>query len=178
MFFSWKIVVVSLIGLNLIWVFLFRYRPFVKTSYLSYGVYFVKMKFIACPAAAAYLYFPLHNGKQALLALFWPLVAMLLGSIPPVEIGKLQKLLLAKMGYASIAGEWFRMSMEDAQVKAQSHQRPPPTATPSGEAPKFTAAYHFDTDSYGVKDEKGNFIQTGFANEAVAARAAAAKANN
>ena len=124
-FFSWKIVVVSLVSINLILVALFRYKPFIKTSWLSYGIYFVKIGLITCPAAAAYLYFSVHNTKQALLALLWLLVAMVIGNLPPPEIGRIQKTLLAKMGYTKIAGQWFRITAEqiaEAQTLAREWQ--------------------------------------------------------
>lgn len=60
---------------------------------------------------------------------------------------------------------------------------PPPAAagdliakTAAEKEAQFTPAYHFDSDSYGVKDKTGAFVQTGLANEGEAAQAAAAKA--
>lgn len=54
-------------------------------------------------------------------------------------------------------------------AEAQSKGPEAPSRTPNaGLAP----AYHFDSDSYGLKNSKGDFVQTGFPDEAAAAKSA------
>lgn len=49
--------------------------------------------------------------------------------------------------------------------------QPPPTEpSAAGAAPSLTPAYHFDSDTYGLKNNKGEFVQHGFGSEEEAAR--------
>jgi hypothetical protein len=63
-------------------------------------------------------------------------------------------------------------SGSEENVKSSSEPPTEPPAPPSAAGAKLTPAYHFDSDTYGLKDDKGNFVQTGFANEAEATSAA------
>ena len=47
-----------------------------------------------------------------------------------------------------------------------------PVQQPNAPVSKYTPAYHFDTDSYGVKNDKGEFVKTGIGSEEEAAQAA------
>lgn len=44
----------------------------------------------------------------------------------------------------------------------------PPGSTPPAPLGQLKPEYHFDTDTYGLKDKNGNFVQTGFPTEAAA----------
>lgn len=54
----------------------------------------------------------------------------------------------------------------------QPPEAPPPGAT---QGAKLTPVYHFDSDSYGLQNDKGQFTQTGFPSEEAAAKAAEPK---
>ena len=59
-------------------------------------------------------------------------------------------------------------------VQEGSTEQAPPSEPPGGSASaaKFTPSYHFDTDSYGIKNDKGEFVKTGYGSEEEAAHAA------
>ncbi len=97
LFFSWQLVVVGAILLNLLWAGFVRYR-IVNINAAYYGAIIVRLKWFICPAAAIYLYL---RGElvEAALALFWPLLIFVIGAIPTTQVGKIQNMFMTQLGY-------------------------------------------------------------------------------
>jgi hypothetical protein len=98
-YYPWFKVLIAIAIINALWAFV-RYR-FVST--LSAWLAAVMVGFTRWPialAGAAHLFF--HGQRVASgLALFWPILAGIY-VLPPVEIGRMQRLFLAKIGRASL----------------------------------------------------------------------------
>lgn len=97
LFFSWPAVVSGTILLNLLWAGFVRYRVVnVKAAY--YGAIIVRLKWLTCPVVAIYLY---SGGERvgAALALLWPLLIFVIGAVPTTQIGEIQNMFMAQLGY-------------------------------------------------------------------------------
>lgn len=97
-FIKWQILIPSVILLNLIWGLFFRYS-FVNFHLAELGVFFVRLKWLTCPAMAIYFYI---NGEitNALIAFFWPLITIVLAFISlPANLELLQSKFLLKIGF-------------------------------------------------------------------------------
>ncbi len=97
LFFSWRAVVVGTVVLNLLWAGFVRYRVVsVRAAY--YGAIVVRLKWLTCPAVAIYLY---SRGEMlgAAFAFLWPLVIFVIGVVPTTQVGKIQYMFMAQLGY-------------------------------------------------------------------------------
>ncbi len=97
LFFSWPDIVIGTLLLNLLWAGFVRYRIVnVKAAY--YGATIVRVKWLTCPIVAIYLY---SGGELvgAALALLWPLLIFAIGVVPTTQIGKIQSMFMAQLGY-------------------------------------------------------------------------------
>lgn len=96
---QWKALILALAVINLLWAFTVRYAV-VSPAAATVGVFFVRIKWITGPAAALYLY-GIGQTVPAALALFWPLVAMVLGPVTALgtEIGRIQTMFMRALGY-------------------------------------------------------------------------------
>jgi hypothetical protein len=83
---------------NVVWT-LFRYR-LVSTWLASLGAIVVLPKWLLCIGVAVYLFLQREYGN-AVVSATWPLLIFPIGLVPPlpVEIGRLQKMFMAKLGY-------------------------------------------------------------------------------
>jgi hypothetical protein len=97
LFTSWKVVLGTVVALNILWAFTVRYR-FVSLHAAEVGVFVGYLSWLTCPIAAYFIWSNDSRGP-ALLALLWPLVAAVLAPIPPLQVGVVQKQFLAKLGY-------------------------------------------------------------------------------
>ncbi len=106
---DWKAVATAVLMLNYLWVFLVRYR-FVNVRAAYFGAAFVRLKWIACPAAAIYLWLGKHDAAAAMMALCWPLLILVFPLVPlvgllgllvmiPGQIGRVQNMFMSKLGY-------------------------------------------------------------------------------
>ena len=88
---------VGIILLNVLWASFVRYR-FVSVKAAFWGAVVVRLKWLACPGAAIYLY--LHGQMlPAILALAWPVLIFVLGAFPTTQTGTIQKMFMAALGY-------------------------------------------------------------------------------
>ncbi len=96
-FLSWKVVVPTFFALNVLWAILMT-RRHVSVNAAFLGAVLVRLKWLVCPGAALYLYL---KGSKAIaaLALLWPFVVLLIGIIPTTQIGRIERMFLAKLGY-------------------------------------------------------------------------------
>jgi hypothetical protein len=96
-FFNWWKAIGIVLILTILWSFI-RYK-YVNLTLVSLGVYFVLLKWIACPLAAIFLIIQ-HNYILAILSLMWPAVASILGFfVGGTKIGILQKKFMNELGY-------------------------------------------------------------------------------
>jgi hypothetical protein len=93
----WKPVIGVAMGLNILWALLIRYNV-VIIPVAFWGAVFVRLKWLACPAAAFILY---RRGATwlAALALLWPLAVIIIGPLMPTMIGRLQQMFMQCLGY-------------------------------------------------------------------------------
>jgi hypothetical protein len=73
-----------------------RHR-FVSIMLASFGPPVVVLKWVICPTAAVYL-FATHQTISAVLALFWPLLVLLVPGVPGVRLGAIESLFMKKLG--------------------------------------------------------------------------------
>ena len=101
LFLGWKFVVVCVIATNLLWAGMVRYR-FVSIAAAYWGAIAVKSKWLTCPATAVYLF---ASGQRvgATIAILWPLLIVVVGAIPTTQVGKIQNMFMAKLGYECAA---------------------------------------------------------------------------
>lgn len=76
----------------------------------------------------------------------------------------------------ALVGSIVPTNLKSQEVKPTAEQPfgptgPEPSPPASAPASILKPAYHFDTDTYGLKDAKGNFVKTGFGSEEEAERA-------
>jgi hypothetical protein len=97
LFFEWWKIIGVVAILTILWSFI-RYK-YINLAMARFGVYFVFLKWIACPLAAIYLIVQ-HNYILAILAILWPMLAASLGIfVGGTQIGILQKMFMNKLGY-------------------------------------------------------------------------------
>jgi len=97
-FFEWWKVIGVVAILTVLWAFI-RYK-YINLAMARLGVYFVLLKWIACPVAAIYLVIQ-HNYILAVLSLVWPAFASFLGVfVGGTQIGVIQKMFMNKLGYS------------------------------------------------------------------------------
>lgn len=96
-FVRWQQVVIWVVLANVLWSMI-RHR-FVSITLASFGPPVVALKWVICPTAAVYL-FATHQTISAVLALFWPLLVLLVPSVPGVRLGAIESLFMKKLGYS------------------------------------------------------------------------------
>src|SRR4029077_14555138 len=111
LFQPWLAVVLAVIVSNILWAIFIRYRH-VSVGAASTAAVLTRLKWVICPLAAIFLLVS-GNIANALFALLWPLVIFVIGVVPTVQVGRIQKMFMAELGYES--------------------RTPPPTADPSSE---------------------------------------------
>lgn len=94
--FPWWCVAVAVAALNAVWSVFVRYRV-VMPALAFWGAIFVRLKWVACPVAA-YLLWHHGAGWTAMLALLWPLAALLVPRAP-TQVGVIQKMFMRCLGY-------------------------------------------------------------------------------
>ena len=94
---DWKAVVSSIIITNLLWASFVRYR-FVSVAAAYWGTTLVRLKWLTCPIAAVYLFMRGDQGLAA-LSLFWPVVVFVIGALPTTQVGRIQNMFMARLGY-------------------------------------------------------------------------------
>ncbi len=94
---DWKAVLLGTIVTNLLWARFVRYR-FVSVAGAYWGATLVRLKWFTCPMAAVYLF---TRGEPALaaLSLFWPVLVFVIGALPTTQVGRIQSMFLARLGY-------------------------------------------------------------------------------
>lgn len=102
--FEWWIIVLGIVIANLLWG-LVRYK-FVSVPLANFGCLFVRLKWFTSPAMGLYFYLN-DNILNAILALSWPLVTLILLAVRfyPIELGRLERMFLEKLGMLSTKPE-------------------------------------------------------------------------
>jgi hypothetical protein len=101
---SWKVVVPSIVALNILWAVFIRYR-FVSVRAAFIGPLFVLCKWATWPAATAYLFLR-HAGPERWVAVFWPLLIYALMFLPPsIAVGRIQAMFMRALGYKGVGLE-------------------------------------------------------------------------
>jgi hypothetical protein len=107
-FWPWQYVILGVLICNLLWYFLIR-PNFVSLQLADLGALFVRLKWVICPLMGYYFYS--HGQKaNAAIALFWPILIIVVPSIPVVNlvtlvvipmsaIGPVQRRFMAALGY-------------------------------------------------------------------------------
>lgn len=98
-FLSVPVVILSFVGLNLLWA-LVRYR-FVSRRLAELGVFIVLPKMLICAGMAVYLYLH-HDILKAAFALVWPALIFIIGIFPTVQIGVLQGKFMEALGLGDV----------------------------------------------------------------------------
>ena len=102
-FFEWWRIIVVVAVLTVLWSAI-RYK-YINLSMAKFGVYFVFLKWIACPISAIYLIIH-HNFILTILALFWPMLAAFLGIlVGGTQVGIIQKMFMRELGYSENISE-------------------------------------------------------------------------
>jgi hypothetical protein len=96
LFFPWWSVILVLMVMNATWSFFVRYQ-FVIPSFAFWGAIFVRIKWITIPFATYLLWRNDMRGIAA-LALFWPLVILIIPH-SSTQIGIIQTMFMQCMGY-------------------------------------------------------------------------------
>lgn len=94
--FPWWAVIFIAATLNVLWSFSIRYRVVIP-SLAFWGAIVVRLKWIVCPVAAFLLWRKGLKGTAA-LALFWPLVILVVPQAS-TQIGVIQKMFMQCLGY-------------------------------------------------------------------------------
>lgn len=96
-FFEWWKIIGIVAILTVLWSFI-RYK-YINLAMARFGVYFVFLKWIACPLAIIYLVVQ-HNYILAILSFLWPMLAAYLEIfVGGIQIGKIQKMFMAELRY-------------------------------------------------------------------------------
>ncbi len=111
LFLTWPAVIIAVVLSNILWAILIRYHH-VSVGAASTAAVLTRLKWVICPVAAIFLLVS-GNIANAFFALFWPLVIFIIGAVPTVQVGKIQKMFMARLG---------------------NDRRTPPTAGPPSEA--------------------------------------------
>ncbi len=99
LFLPWQTLVISIIACNLLWA-LVRYR-YVSVGLASAGRIFVMLKWPVSVGMGAYFFFA-GDKTLAGTAALWPFITLVIGILPTTQIGKIQKLFMNRLGYASV----------------------------------------------------------------------------
>jgi hypothetical protein len=97
LFLPWPAVVIAVIISNILWALVIRYHH-VSVGAASMAAVLTRLKWVICPITAIYL---LASGNigNSVFALLWPLVIFVIGIVPTVQVGKIQKMFMAQLGY-------------------------------------------------------------------------------
>ena len=94
---SWIAVIIGVMLLNVLWAVFVRYK-YVSVSLAFLGVLVAKLKWINSPLMGYYFYS--HDRPfVAAIALFWPLLIFIIGAVPTTQIGVIQNMFMAQLGY-------------------------------------------------------------------------------
>ena len=96
LFLPWLAVVIAVVLSNIFWAIFVRYHH-VSVGAASTGAVLTRLKWIICPITAICL-LVLGNVANALVALLWPLVIFIIGIVPTVQVGRIQKMFMAQLG--------------------------------------------------------------------------------
>ena len=88
----------------------------------------------------------------------------------PIQYKPTAQQIVVNATLGAVAGMVAPTTVKRAPVTAEAPRHAydgtePPPPPPSAPATTLTPAYHFDSDTYGLKNEKGEFVQTGFPTE-------------
>ena len=108
LFWPWQTVVVTVLVSNLLWFCLVR-PTLISLPMAQFGVYFVRLKWLVCPLMGIYFFFR-GQTANALIALLWPVLMIVVPSIPvinvlallvlpPGSIGPVQRRFMTALGY-------------------------------------------------------------------------------
>lgn len=97
--FNWYEMAIGFILANILWAVFVRHK-YVNVFLAYFGVLFVKLKWIFSPVMAFYFYSETEY-KNAIIALLWPLVISVIDAFPTTQIGRIQQMFMAVLGYAS-----------------------------------------------------------------------------
>jgi hypothetical protein len=118
LFFDWKAVILGVVAANFLWAVLVRYQ-FVNVPLAYLGALFVRLKWLAYPSVAIYLFLQKET-IPALVALFWPLLIFVIGVVPTTQIGRIQKMFMAKLSYEAVPTELRMLKSELANLTPNS----------------------------------------------------------
>lgn len=97
LFFPWWQIVIAIVILTWLWAFI-RYK-YINITLADLGPLFVHLKWPISVGIGIYFLIK-HNYFLAVISAFWPLITLLiLHFSPPTQIGKLQKIFMARLGY-------------------------------------------------------------------------------
>jgi hypothetical protein len=99
LYYTWQEVFGAMIAANILWAIFVRYE-FVNVSLAYWGCLFVRLKWIACPVGAIVL-FGRNQIAIGLVALFWPIVVMIVGPLTSLggEFGRIELMFMRALGY-------------------------------------------------------------------------------
>jgi hypothetical protein len=118
LFLPWRAVVIAVVLSNILWAIFIRYH-YVSVGAASTGAVLTRLKGVLCPITAIYL-FVSGNIANSLFALFWPVVIFVIGVVPTVQVGKIQKMFMAQLGYESRTPPAAAASSESSAGGAES----------------------------------------------------------
>lgn len=95
---NWLAVIICFVVLNILWALFVRYK-YVSINLAFIGVLITKLKWLICPLFGYYFYSHDEMMKAA-IAFFWPLLIFIIGALPTTQIGIIQNMMMAKLGYA------------------------------------------------------------------------------
>jgi hypothetical protein len=129
LFLPWLAVVIAVVLSNILWAIFIRYHH-VSVGAASTAAVLTRLKWVVCPIAAIFLLVS-GNIANAFFALFWPLVIFIIGVVPTVQVGKIQKMFMAQLGYdlrtppatAAPASEPFAPTAQETRTpEAPAHE--------------------------------------------------------
>ena len=97
LFLSWQAVIIIVMALNIVWAMFIRYK-YVSVGWAFFGVIISKLKWINSPLMG-YYFFSHDQSYLAAIALFWPLLIFIIGAVPTTQIGTIQNMFMAELGY-------------------------------------------------------------------------------
>jgi hypothetical protein len=119
--------VIAVVLSNILWAIFIRYRH-VSVGAASTAAVLTRLKWVICPITAIYLLVS-GNIANALFALLWPLVIFVIGAFPTVRVGKIQKMFMAQLGYAS---QTPAAAVSSSEPFVETVQSTPTRETPLG----------------------------------------------
>ena len=152
----WQYVVVGFFVANVLWAFI-RYS-FISARLAGALAAQMILKWPVTIGCAVYLAWPQHDFSLAFLALLWPLVAVLLGVVTPVQIGRIQKVMMGQLGYlanevplkAADAEEYGEIESRETRVASQLW-----IAAKSGDVNRLRQLLASDSDTNVHEAEQG-----------------------